>query len=55
VRRLRFLILESQEAGSDEWRRYRELVQVYSTQMHNIARLAHSRTMTGALAQRTHP
>jgi DNA primase len=55
VRRLRFLILESQEAGSDEWRRYRELVQVYSTQMHHIARLAHSRTMTGALAQRTHP
>ncbi len=52
INRLRFLIMESEEAGViEQLRAYHDLVVSYTAQKRHIQRLLNSRTMTGALAR----
>jgi len=52
INQLRFLIIESEEAGVvEQLRAYHDLVVSYTAQKRHIQKLLNSRTMTGALAQ----
>jgi DNA primase len=52
INQLRFLIMESEEAGVvEQLRAYHDLVVSYTAQKRHIQKLLNSRTMTGALAQ----
>ncbi len=51
VRQLEALQRESQEAGTEEWRQYKDTISICNVQADHMQKLLHGRTMAGALAK----
>ena len=51
VRQLEALQRESQEAGTEEWRQYKDTISICNAQADHMQKLLHGRTMTGALVK----
>ncbi len=51
LRQLEALQRESQEAGTEEWRQYKDTISICNVQADHMQKLLHGRTMAGALAK----
>jgi hypothetical protein len=52
IKQLEALVRESQEAGTEGWRQYTDMISVYNAQADHMQKVRHGRSTAGVLAQR---